>query len=181
MSTTIDIEKIGWFSGQWKPPPLQSCAASFLGPFILFLVLQGLTKATNLQWDNGSFGAAAVIMFSIPSTSASIPRHVILGQIISALTAYGFGYALPYDSVSYVRVALAVAVSTLLMKLVGISYPPGGATAYILSHEPVLQWSAKTMMFYLLFPLLVGSVILIVCGLVIDNVVLKEKYPQLWI
>ena len=176
-----DPESDSYFFSQWRPPHFRAAMNSLLGPFSLFLLLQGFTKVTGQPWDNGSWGAAAVIMFSIPNTSASIPRHVIFGQMLSALVAFAFGYALPQESLNYLRVALSVGVASFFMKLFGISYPPGGATAYILSKEPLVTWRVSMMFFYLVFPLLVGTIILLVFGLFFNNILLRMKYPTIWI
>ncbi|KAJ3280082.1 hypothetical protein HK104_000944 [Borealophlyctis nickersoniae] len=110
-----------------------------------------------------------------------MPRHIFVGQILSALIAFAYGYAIQSSDLVWLRTALAVGTSAGAMKIVGVSYPPGGATAYILSHLPITTWSTGQLFFYLLFPLTVGSIILVVLGVLLNNRVLGQKYPDAWI
>lgn len=173
----------------WTPPPLIQLLTSFFGPFCVFLALQAGTQYSNTKnwslqpqgWDNGSYGAAVVIMFSMPHVPANLPRHIFLGQYISALIAFAYGYALPAANVHFLRTSLAVATATLLMKALGISYPPGAATAYILSQQPLTEWSVGKMFFYLIFTLTIANCFLLVFGYILNKTVAHQGYPSVWL
>lgn len=182
MSTERDTcaESSSWFSGEWKFTDSRHLVNSFVGPFIVFIILESLTQFTIFTWDNGSWGAAVIILFSLPTTSASIPRHIILGQILSALVAFACAFMISSQHLHFLRTTLSVSLSALFMKLLGISNPPGGATAYILSQQDIVSWSIRTLFWYLLFPLFIGSIVLILCALVLNNVLI-EKYPKIWV
>lgn len=177
-------EENSYFHGAWKPPTVRAVACAFLGPFLLFIILMLGAKYTTLTWANGSFGAAAVILFCFPDSPPSSPRHMYLGQILSALVAFLFMYAIPSPSLMFIRVSLAVATSTALMKLIGITYPPGGATAFLITTGSIEQWSKEAMFMYLLFPLIIGTTILLVLALFLNNVFRNSAtgwYPKMFV
>lgn len=161
-------------------PPFRIILSAFLGPFIFFMILMSGSKWTEFKWENGSFGAASVLMFSLPHCSAASPRHMFIGQNLSTLIAFACVYTIP-DDYTFVRVSLAVALSTMFMKILGVSYPPGGATTYIIASSSRLDWTTSSAFFYLLFPLTVSLVILLLIGFVLNNYVTKEPYPTMWL
>lgn len=177
MSKTDTAEDVP-YGKQWSLPPLVVIINSFLGPFVFFMCIMSLSQFTNLKWDNGSFGAASVILFSLPHSSASIPRHMYFGQIVSALIGFLSLYALQSQSLLFLRVSLAVASSTMLMKMTGISYPPGGATSFIIATTHISQWTLGKMALYLVFPLLTATTLLIAISVIFNDFLLKEKYPK---
>lgn len=181
MSSLVDNENTSYFDAQWRLPHLNQLANSFLGPFICFMVLQVLSQYTSLTWENGSFGAAVVILFSLTKSPANVPRHIFLGPIIAFFCAWASTYVFQSKSLLFLRVSFAVATTSVIMKLCGISYPPGGATAYILSTYDILNWSIGKMFMYLLFPLLVGTGVIFIVAYTLNHLILREPYPKLWI
>merc|ERR1719428_249967 len=76
-----------WFAGVEgaappPAPPLKYTAATFFGAFFGISTIGLLTKYTEFIWVVGSFGAMAVIIFSLFPAPVAQPRNVILGNTI---------------------------------------------------------------------------------------------------
>ena len=127
----------------------------------------------------GSFGASAVLVYGAPLAEFSQPRNLIGGSVLSAL----IGVAVYQVCGDYVVLAsaLAVSLSIAFMYLTRTLHPPGGATALIavIGGENVHQLG----FLYALMPVFLGSVLLLLVALVVNNLSTdpKRHYPVYWI
>lgn len=105
----------------------------------------------------GSFGASAVLIYAMPESPLSSPRHVVGGHLISATVGVLCQMLLgPYPILA---AAVAVAVAVMAMLLTRTTHPPGGATALIaVIGGPRIH---ELGFGYLLLPILAGAVILL--------------------
>lgn len=153
-----------------EPYHWKSLLLSFIGPLLMFLALTGATLSTGQAFLNGSFGAAVVILFSLDSP-AGRPAHVFFGQLVAGIIGICFRTWIPVHYM-WLSTSFAVALTTFVMKALKISYPPGGATAFIITQSKnTVSW------WYLLFPLFIGSVILFAIALVLNNLLLGHEKP----
>ncbi len=147
---------------------------SFLGPLLTFFTLMALQNFTVYTFLNGSFGAAVVINFALQSP-AGRPLHVLFGQMIAGFVGIIFrNYIFNTRSLFWISTSFAVPLVTLLLKILKISYPPAGATAFILTQSltPISWW-------YILFPLIMGNIIFLVISFFTINVIFGHiKYPD---
>lgn len=75
-----------------------------------------------------SFGATAVLIYSIPKSPLARPRNVFFGHLISAVI--GVACSVLLGSTWY-AMAIAVTFAIVAMNITGTLHPPGGATALI--------------------------------------------------
>lgn len=129
-------------------------------------------------------GASAVLVFAAPAAPFSQPRNVIGGHLISATvgvivamifqTTNADGVAVPL--ITWWTAGLASAGAITLMVATKMIHPPAGATALL----PVL--SATLLPFsWILSPVLIGCLILVISGILYNNLWAKRKYPSFWI
>lgn len=80
-----------------------------------------------------SFGASAVLLFSVPESKLSQPVNFVGGQCLSAATGATVRLILSPDRgcPHWLTSAAGVAAAVLLMMLTSTTHPPGGATALI--------------------------------------------------
>ena len=99
------------------------------------------------------------------------PRNVVGGNFIAALVSVVLVYF--FGSKPWVM-ALAVATAIQLMQLTKTTHPPGGAVALleVISHA---TWS------FAVTPILVGSVLIVLCTVIFNNLVPGRPYPKHWI
>lgn len=145
----------------------------FLGGFCAIFVLLLLTNFTNELWIMAPFGASCVLVFGVWDSPLSQPRNIIGGHFVSTLV--GLLFRSLFEQTPFV-IAIAVGVAIALMVLTRTTHPPAGADPLvILLSTKIVGWS------YLLTPVLLGSVVIVVLALVINNLSKKRKYPKFWV
>jgi len=150
---------------------------SFIGAFvgigiIAFVQSYTLTKDENI-FLIGSFGASSVLIYGAIQSPLAQPRNLVGGHVISALigvTVYRF-----IPDVIWLTAPMAVAFSIVAMQVTKTLHPPGGATALIavIGSEKIKALGY----FYVLSPVLTGSLILLAVALIFNNMTTHRKYP----
>lgn len=152
---------------------LAAWLGAFFGMMALVFVVDHLPNLQLLVI--GSFGASAVLLFGAPKAPFSQPRNLIGGHVLSALVGVASFRYLP--DAFFVQEATAVATAIALMMVTRTIHPPGGATALIavIGSDAVhgLSWGY-------VFPVLFGSLILLVAALLSNNLYQPGSYPVRW-
>lgn len=150
---------------------------SFVGAFvgigiIAFLQSIYLPKLESIMLI-GSFGASSVLIFGAIQSPLAQPRNFIGGQVISAIIGVTIAQFLP--DILWITAPLAVATSIIIMQMTKTLHPPGGATALIaiIGSEKISELGY----FYVLSPVLSGSLILFIVALIFNNMTKHRKYP----
>lgn len=117
------------------------------------------------------FGATAVLVFGVPDSPLAQPRNVIGGNFIAAIVCVVLVHF--FDSEPWVM-ALAVATAIKLMQLTKTLHPPGGAVALlgVMNHA---NWH------FVLTTVLLGSILIVFCTVIFNNLVPGRPYPKHWI
>lgn len=151
---------------------------SFTGAFIgigLIAFFQSfiLTKEENI-FLIGSFGASSVLVYGAIQSPLAQPRNLILGNLISAFMGVMVAQTLP--DIIWITAPLAVSLSIICMQMTKALHPPGGATALIavIGSEKIQELG----FWYVLTPVLTGSLILFFVALVFNNITKHRKYPN---
>jgi CBS-domain-containing membrane protein len=150
---------------------------SFVGAFvgiglIAYIQSHWLTKDENI-FLIGSFGASSVLLYGAIQSPLAQPRNLIVGHLISAFIGVSIYKLLP--EIIWITAPLAVALSIVAMQMTKSLHPPGGATALI-----AIMGSEKIKAlgyYYVLSPVLTGTLILFVVALVFNNITKHRKYP----
>lgn len=123
----------------------------------------------------GSFGASAVLLYGAPHAPFSQPRNLLGGHLISAAVGVACYRYLP--DVLVLQEAAAVATAIALMLATHTVHPPGGATGLIAVIGPPavhdLGWGY-------LFPVLMGTLVLLLVAVVVNNLFERGSYPDRW-
>lgn len=128
---------------------------SFLGIGILSVLNSYFgTQAILLT---GAFGATAVLLFAAEDSPLIQKKNMYFGHLISAFVGVT-SFKLFYNLSPEFSVAFAVGAAIMLMTLLNIIHPPGGATAYIAVYG---GFHITQLGYYYLFcPVLIGLIIL---------------------
>lgn len=155
---------------------------TFCGVFISLLILTHLNQ--RLQNNHGSdatlvlgpFGALMTLVYGLTAAPASQPRNALLGQTLSVSLALLLQY-IPRGGIWNLetRISVTVALAVTLMVKTGLTHPPAGAAALIFSSSNTDQWQWSH-----LGVLLLGNVVAIVVGSVINNWSASRQYPTYW-
>lgn len=151
-------------------PTFKVVSLAWLGGFLAIAAVAMLTDFLSLALVLGSFGASCVLVFGYPDVPFSQPRNVVAGHVISSLVGLVF---LTLFGVHWWAVALAVATAIALMMLTRTVHPPAGS-------NPVIVFLTQPAWGFLLFPTLVGALVLVAVALVYNNATRKAKYPKYW-
>jgi len=150
---------------------------SFLGAFagigiIAFLQSLQLDRSENV-FLIGSFGASCVLVYGAIQSPLAQPRNLVGGHLVSALIGVTVYKLLP--DILWLTAPLAVALSIVMMQITRTLHPPGGATALI-----AVTGTAKIKAlgyFYVIAPVLTGTLILLAVALVFNNMTPSRQYP----
>lgn len=151
---------------------------AFLGSFVGIGLIAFLQNKQFASSDNlfliGSFGASSVLIYGAIQSPLAQPRNLIGGHLISALIGVTINTFLP--DIVWLTAPLAVSLSIVFMQITKTMHPPGGATALIavIGSEKIKALGY----FYVLSPVLTGSLILLLVALVFNNLTTNRKYPS---
>lgn len=151
-------------------PTTKAVALAWLGGFCAIATVAVLTDFLSVALVLGSFGASCVLVFGYPDVPFSQPRNVIAGHVISSLVGLAF---LTAFGPHWWAVALAVGTAIALMMLTRTVHPPAGS-------NPVIVFLMQPTWGFLLFPTLVGAIVLVIVALIYNNVTRDAKYPKYW-
>jgi CBS-domain-containing membrane protein len=117
-------------------------------------------------------GASCVLLFGYPASPLAQPRNIVLGNLLGALV----GVALVTTAGQGPLVlALAVGFTILLGQQLRCLHPPAGGMAFLAVYLKV-AWG------FLLFPVLFGSLLLVLLAWVFSRCVPgASPYPRHWL
>ena len=165
------LEKFKGDGASLPPQPTNKAVAfAWLGGSLAIAAVAALTNSLSVMLVLGSFGASCVLIFGYPDVPFSQPRNVIAGHVISSLVGLVF---LTVFGPHWWAVAISVGTAIALMMLTRTVHPPAGS-------NPVIVFLIQPTWSFLLFPTLVGALILVAVALVYNNVTRDAKYPKYW-
>ena len=132
-------------------------------------ILTLLTYKTELGvFLIASFGSTMVLLYGYPESPFAQPKNIFFGHLLSALAGIVFLYfvSLPL----YIIIPLSVGFAAALMILFNVAHPPAGG-------NPIIVIMGSVSLDYIINPVIIGTVIILVFGLVLNRLILKKKYP----
>lgn len=150
---------------------LEDSLIGLIGGFITIALLALLTKDAGTIWLIAPFGASCVLVFGVWNAPLSQPRNVIGGHLISSfigIVIYKFMGNTP------ISIGIGVGLAIAIMILTKTTHPPAGA-------DPIVAIMAGSGFGFLFKPVLLGAIIIVIIGLVINNISKIRKYPTFWI
>lgn len=169
-----DIDMFPIFEGKEKLaafPTRQEILRSLLGGTISIFLLLLLTKLTGNFYIMAPFGATCVILYAVSQSPLAQPRNVIFGHFISAFIGLFF---LKFFPDSILMTALSVGCAIALMQVFKCVHPPAGANPLVIlltANSINYEWS------FLIFPVLLGSIALVLIAAVVNNIKANNKWP----
>lgn len=151
-------------------PSTKAIALAWLGGVLAIAAVAYLADILSVAFVLGSFGASCVLVFGYPDAPFSQPRNVVFGHLISSLVGLVFVHLCgPH----WWSVALAVGTAIALMMLTRTVHPPAGS-------NPVIVFLTQPAWSFLLFPTLVGALVLVAVAVVYNNATRDTRYPKYW-
>lgn len=166
--------------GRWRSLPL-TCPIerphhrhvfwSWFGSFLAITATSYLAIKTNSPLLMAPFGATSVLIFGMPDSPLAQPRNVIGGNFLVALLSMVILQCLGSSPWS---MGLAVSSAIVMMQITGTLHPPSGAVALVVMMTKP-DWE------FLFTPALEGSIILVLCAVIFNNLAEDRSYPKHWL
>ena len=126
-----------------------------------------------------SFGASAVLVFGVIESKLSQPLNFVGGQTVSAVVGVTVAHALNTAPL-WTAAATGVALATLVMALLSITHPPGGATSLIAAtHAAGAALPAAG--YSLVLTVFLGACAMLGVALLVNNAHPGRRYPSQWV
>ena len=116
-----------------------------------------------------SFGSTMVLLYGYPESPFAQPKNIILGHFLTALIGIIFLNFVPLPI--FLNIPLAVGFGVMFMILFKVTHPPAGG-------NPIIVIIGSVSFDYLLTPVLIGSIILVMFGVIINKFLMKKEYPK---
>ena len=159
------------------PPLLGGVGAGVTIAILAYITYLSILSDSNYGlWLAASFGSSVVVVFGYPKNEFAQPKNVILGHLLCTLIGIIFVtlFKISQDrTIFFLALGLAVGISVMLMMAFKITHPPAGGNTIVvmIAHESFQ---------FLIFPILVGSITVVVGGIIYNRYILKKKYPLKW-
>ena len=148
---------------------LQSFLAAIFS-IITIGVLTVLTYKTSYGiFLIASFGSTMVLLYGYPESPFAQPKNIILGHFLTALIGIIFLNFVPLPI--FLNIPLAVGFGVMFMILLKVTHPPAGG-------NPIIVIIGSVSFDYLLIPVLIGSIIVVMFGVIINKFLFKKEYPK---
>ena len=146
----------------------RSCLAAFFSA-ITIGALTILTYKTELGiFLISSFGSSMLLLYGYPESTFSQPKNIFFGHLLTSIIGVIFLYFIPLPI--YILIPLAVGVGIGLMILLKVTHPPAGA-------NPIIVIMGSVSLDFLINPIITGSLIILIFGVILNRLILKKKYP----
>ena len=122
-------------------------------------------------WLVFSFGSSALILFVFHDSEFAQPKNIFFGHLISIIIGILINELM---GISFVSLGLSVGISVSVMMYLRIVHPPAAA-------NPLIALYADVSYDFILFPIITGSIMLILISFLINRFVLGREYPKKWI
>jgi len=116
-----------------------------------------------------SFGSSMVLLFGYPESTFAQPKNIFFGHLLTSLVGMFFLYLIPLPL--YIIIPISVGFGVGLMSLLNVTHPPAGA-------NPIIIIMGSVSIDYIINPIIIGTGIILIFGVVLNRLILKKKYPQ---
>ena len=144
----------------------------FAGLFsmITISVLTFLTYKTDLGiFLLASFGSSMVLLYGYPESPFAQPKNVFFGHLLTSIVGIFVLYFIPLPL--YLTIPFAVGLGVGLMIFFNVTHPPAGG-------NPIIVIIGSVSLDYIFSPVITGSIIILIFGIIINRFILKKSYPK---
>ena len=116
-----------------------------------------------------SFGSSMVLLYGYPESPFAQPKNIFFGHLLTSIVGIMFVYFVHLPI--FITIPLAVGFGVGLMILLNVTHPPAGG-------NPIIVIIGSVSIDYLINPIIIGSLIILFFGVVLNRLILKKKYPS---
>ena len=146
--------------------------ATFAAIFSIITIgsLTLLTYKTELGlFFVASFGSTMVLLYGYPESPFAQPKNIFFGHLLTSVVGIIFVNLIPLPT--FIMIPVAVGLGVFFMILAGVTHPPAGG-------NPIIVIIGSASFSYIISPIIIGSAIVLVFGVVLNRFILKKEYPR---
>ena len=148
-------------------PIVAGISASIIIGVLAFLSFETSTGF----WLMFSFGSTTLIVLIFYESEFAQPGNIFFGHLLGIVVGILFN---EFIGISFITLGLAVGTAVTLMMYFKVIHPPAAA-------NPLIALFADVSLEYIIFPVMVGAVVIIFLSVIINKFILKRNYPKKWI
>ena len=138
---------------------------------IIIGVLAFLSFETSTGfWLMFSFGSSTLIVLIFYESEFAQPGNIFFGHLLGIIIGILFN---EFFGISFITLGLAVGTTVTFMMYLKVIHPPAAA-------NPLIALFADVSLEYILFPVIVGTIVIIFLSVIINKLILKRHYPRRW-
>ena len=153
------------------PKKLEPLIAGFAASIIIGVLSYLSFETSTGFWLMFSFGSTTLIVLIFYESEFAQPSNIFFGHLLGIIVGILFN---EFFGISFITLGLAVGTTVTLMMYFKIIHPPAAA-------NPLIALFADVSLNYIIFPVLVGSIVIIFLTILINKFILKRSYPKRWI
>ena len=146
--------------------------ATFAAIFSIITIgsLTLLTYKTELGlFFVASFGSTMVLLYGYPESPFAQPKNIFFGHLLTSVVGIIFVNLIPLPT--FIMIPVAVGLGVFFMILADVTHPPAGG-------NPIIVIIGSASFSYIISPIIIGSIIVLVFGVVLNRFILKKEYPK---
>ena len=116
-----------------------------------------------------SFGSTMVLLYGYPESPFAQPKNIFFGHLLTSVVGVIFVNLIPLPI--FIMIPLAVGFGVFVMIIAGVTHPPAGG-------NPIIVIIGSASFSYIISPIIVGSVVVLIFGVVLNRFILKKEYPN---
>ena len=147
-------------------PIVAGISASIIIGVLAFLSFETSTGF----WLMFSFGSTTLIVLIFYESEFAQPGNIFFGHLLGIIVGILFN---EFIGISFITLGLAVGVTVTLMMYFKVIHPPAAA-------NPLIALFADVSLEYIMFPVIVGTIVIIFLSVIINKFILKRNYPKRW-
>ena len=114
-----------------------------------------------------SFGSSMVLLYGYPESPFAQPK-IFFGHLVTALVGIILSNFLTIPI--YILLPIAVGLGVGLMIFLDVTHPPAGG-------NPIIVIIGGVSFDYLISPVILGSIIILIFGVILNRFILRKKLP----
>ena len=115
-----------------------------------------------------SFGSSMVLLYGYPDSPFAQPKNIFFGHLVTSVVGILVLFYVPLPI--YLTIPIAVGTGVGLMIILNVTHPPAGG-------NPIIVIIGSVSLDYLINPIITGTIIILIFGIILNRLILKKKYP----
>ena len=148
-------------------PVIAGISASIIVGVLAYLSFETSTGF----WLMFSFGSTTLIVLIFFESQFAQPGNIFFGHLLGIVIGVLFN---EFVGMSFLTLGLAVGATITLMMYLKVIHPPAAA-------NPLIALFADVSLEYIVFPVMVGTIVIIFLSVIINRYILKRDYPTRWL